>query len=45
MAALIVTATVVVMGKFYGHELVLGQVNLLFAALVLLGLLWVRRAG
>lgn len=30
MALLIVAATVVVMGKFYGHELVLGQVNLLF---------------
>jgi hypothetical protein len=32
----IAAAIVVAMGKFYGHELVLGQVNLLFAVLVLL---------
>ena len=31
---LLVTAALVVMGKFYGHELVLGQVNLLFAVVV-----------
>ena len=30
----LVLATVVAMGKFYGHELVLGQVNLLLAVLV-----------
>jgi hypothetical protein len=30
---LLVTATVVVMLKFYGHELVLGQVNVLFGVL------------
>jgi hypothetical protein len=32
---LLITLTVLVMAKFYGHELVLGQVNLLLAALVL----------
>jgi hypothetical protein len=31
----LVGATVVIMAKFFGHELVLGQVNLLFAVLVL----------
>lgn len=35
-------AILVVMGKFYGHELVLGQVNLLFAVLVAVGLLMMR---
>jgi hypothetical protein len=35
--------TLVAMAKFYGHELVLGQVNLLFAAIVLLAVqLFVR---
>jgi hypothetical protein len=29
---LLVLAALIVLGKFYGHELVLGQVNLLFAA-------------
>ena len=38
MAPLIVAATIVVMGKFYGHELVLGQVNLLFGVLAALGI-------
>ena len=33
---------VIAMGKFYGHELVLGQVNLLFTSIVLLGLLAMR---
>jgi hypothetical protein len=33
---LLVTLTLVVMAKFYGHELVVGQVNLLLAVLVLL---------
>jgi hypothetical protein len=32
---LLMTLTLLVMAKFYGHELVLGQVNLLLAALVL----------
>ena len=36
--AFLAAALIITMGKFYGHELVLGQVNLLFAALVLLGL-------
>lgn len=39
---MLVLAMVVVMGKFFGHELVLGQVNLLFAATVLSGLLLLR---
>ena len=33
------------MAKFYGHELVLGQVNLLFAVIVLLARSLVVRAG
>ncbi|MGH9372074.1 MAG: glycosyltransferase family 87 protein [Vicinamibacterales bacterium] len=35
-AWMLVTITLVVMAKFYGHELVLGQVNLLLASIVLL---------
>jgi hypothetical protein len=35
-ARILVATTLVAMAKFYGHELVLGQVNLLFAAIVLL---------
>lgn len=35
----IAMAIVIAMGKFYGHELVLGQVNLLFAAIVGLAVL------
>jgi hypothetical protein len=38
----LVLLTVVVLGKFYGHELVLGQVNLLFAAVATAGLLALR---
>ena len=38
----IVTIMVLAMGKFYGHELVLGQVNLLFAVLVVLMILALR---
>lgn len=34
---------VVVMGKFFGHELVLGQVNLLFAATILAALMLLQR--
>lgn len=34
-AAALMALTFVAMGKFYGHELVLGQVNLLFAGIVL----------
>lgn len=33
----IVGATLVVLGKFYGHELVLGQSNILLAVLIVLG--------
>ena len=40
--AFIGAIVVVTMGKFYGHELVLGQVNFLFAVIVLLGLSAVR---
>lgn len=40
---LLVTATVVVMAKFYGHELVLGQVNILFATILLLAVHLARR--
>jgi hypothetical protein len=42
-AAFIGVAIVITMGKFYGHELVLGQVNILFAVIVLLGLLAIRK--
>jgi hypothetical protein len=35
--------TFAAMAKFYAHELVLGQVNLLFAVLVVLGLVEMRR--
>jgi hypothetical protein len=38
----IVVTLVVVMGKFYGHELILGQVNLLFGVLVALAILATR---
>ena len=36
---LLITITLVAMAKFYGHELVLGQVNLLFAVVVVLAVL------
>jgi hypothetical protein len=42
LGPLIVAATVVVMGKFYGHELVLGQVNLLFAVVAAAGIYMLR---
>lgn len=35
----------IAMAKFYAHELVLGQVNLLFAVLVVLAVLQLRRGG
>lgn len=41
-AWLLVVATVVVMGKFYGHEIVLGQMNALFAVVVVLAALALR---
>jgi hypothetical protein len=48
--AVLAAATVAVLGKFYGHELVLGQVNVLFATLAVCALLAMksgheRRAG
>jgi alpha-1,2-mannosyltransferase len=36
-------SAIVVMGKFFGHELVLGQVNLLFACVTVLAFLMLRR--
>jgi hypothetical protein len=41
--AALAAATVAVLGKFYGHELVLGQVNVLFAALAVCALLAMKR--
>ena len=35
--------TFLAMAKFYAHELVLGQVNLLFATLVVLAIVWLRK--
>ncbi|HSC26216.1 MAG TPA: glycosyltransferase family 87 protein [Vicinamibacterales bacterium] len=43
-AWLLVGAAIVTMGKFYGHELVLGQVNLLFGVIVV-GALVALRSG
>ena len=40
--ALLVVITFLAMAKFYAHELVLGQVNLLFAVLVVLAIVWLR---
>jgi hypothetical protein len=40
---LLVTLTVLAMAKFYGHELVLGQVNALLGVVVLLALAALRR--
>jgi hypothetical protein len=40
---LLVTATVVAMLKFFGHELVLGQMNALFAVIVVLAVVALRR--
>src|SRR4051812_21923586 len=40
--ALLLVLTFLAMAKFYAHELVLGQVNLLFAALAALALVWMR---
>lgn len=41
----VVGVTLVVLGKFYGHELVLGQSNILLAALVVVGALRASLAG
>lgn len=40
---LLALVAVVAMGKFYGHELVLGQVNILFGVLVTLALVLLKR--
>jgi Glycosyltransferase family 87 len=40
---LLLVITFIAMAKFYAHELVLGQVNLLFAVLVMLAVLQLRR--
>jgi glycosyl transferase family 87 len=42
-AAVLLVLTFLAMAKFYAHEMVLGQVNLLFAALVALAVVWMRR--
>ena len=39
---LLLVLTFLAMAKFYAHELVLGQVNLLFAVLVVLAVVWMR---
>jgi hypothetical protein len=41
-AWLLAVATVIVMGKFYGHEIVLGQMNALFGVVAVLALLALR---
>jgi hypothetical protein len=41
--AALVVITFLAMAKFYAHELILGQVNLLFAVLVVLAIVWMRR--
>jgi hypothetical protein len=41
--ALLLAGTFAAMAKFYAHELVLGQVNLLFGVLVVLAIVWLKR--
>ena len=41
---LLVVLTFLAMAKFYAHELILGQVNLLFATLVALAMVWMRNS-
>lgn len=41
---LLVVLTFMAMAKFYAHELVLGQVNLLFGTLVALAVVWMRKS-
>lgn len=43
--ALLVVVTFLAMAKFYAHELVLGQVNLLFAVIVVLAVVLMRRGA
>jgi glycosyl transferase family 87 len=40
--AVLIVITFLAMAKFYAHELVLGQVNLLFGVLVVLAIVWLR---
>jgi hypothetical protein len=40
---LLLVLTFLAMAKFYAHELVLGQVNLLFGVLVVLAVVWIQR--
>ena len=42
-AAFLTIVTVAVLGKFYGHELVLGQVNILFTLLAVCALVAIKR--
>jgi hypothetical protein len=42
-ARMIVIGTVLVLGKFYAHELILGQVNLLFGVVAVAGLAQLQR--
>jgi hypothetical protein len=41
-APILLVLTFIAMAKFYAHELVLGQVNLLFGAIVVLAIVWMR---
>lgn len=41
--AVLAVAAIAVLGKFYGHELILGQVNVLFAVLAVWALLEMKR--
>lgn len=41
--AVLAVAAIAVLGKFYGHELILGQVNVLFALLAVCALLEMKR--
>jgi len=41
-APLLLVLTFLAMAKFYAHELVLGQVNLLFGVIVTLAIVWMR---
>jgi Glycosyltransferase family 87 len=42
-APLLLVLTFLAMAKFYAHELVLGQVNLLFGVIVALAIVWMRQ--
>lgn len=43
--AVLVVVTFLAMAKFYAHELVLGQINLLFAVIVVLAVVMMRRGA